>query len=554
MTVSTHEPPQVTKSRSRQRWIEAGALLVILALAALLRGFDLTGESLWYDEAYSVWSSSMDIASLRTLWQWQIEFPIYYLLLHYWMCLFGSGEIAVRAFGALAGALSIVPMYYLGRALFDWRVGALGAALLAVNPYHIWYSQEVRMYAWALLVTLASVYAFWRLATDEASAPGARWGWWTAYVLLTGVVFHLHYYIGWIVLVENLYYLGRCCLASRQQLEGGLDIPVRSSASSWRMTRRWLLGQIGILLIALPAFAVFRTKLLGFNQWDWLGQRYGAPGPAQVLDLLVTYGVGTAFPGPSYLRWVIVALLLALSGLGFAGTMGWIRPHRRGTAEARRARSGLVFVALALLVPLGLVYLLGQISTLWVPRYLILMLPFLLLLTALGIQWLGRALGSATLALLTIASLYALSGMYMVQQKEDWRGVVDLLSRQVGSQDMLVLMDEECRVPFDYYASRENLAMTSPRVEGADASLGVRRIGIGRFAGADELDEAVRQISAAGSQRQEPARLWLIVSHADGSRLEERLNQLPGLGRVGPIDFVGIRLIVYEWLSPAAPA
>ena len=103
----------------RDLWVVGG--LTVLALA--LRFYRLTAESLWYDEAYSVWSSAMDIASPRILWEWQIEFPLYYWLLHVWMRLFGQGESAVRAFGALASAASIGTRNQ-PAALRRWRINS----------------------------------------------------------------------------------------------------------------------------------------------------------------------------------------------------------------------------------------------------------------------------------------------------------------------------------------------------------------------------------------------------------------------------------------------
>jgi hypothetical protein len=211
----------------------------------------------------------------------------------------------------------------------------------------------------------------------------------------------------------------------------------------------------------------------------------------------------------------------------------------------------MVFALVALLIPLGAVYLAGQITTLWVPRYLILLLPFFLLLASCGARALGRTAGSIALALLVTASLFALAGLYTGQQKEDWRSVVELISQQAGSQDLLVLMDEECRVPFDYYAQRDQLIETSPRVSGTDKSLGLSRLGIGRFADGADLDRAVRHIEEAVREGQ-AARVWLVVSHANSSGLEERLEGLPGLGQAERLDFVGIQVIVYDWTAPVA--
>jgi len=520
--------PALRKVVEREVWL----VLAILLLALALRFYDLTGESLWYDEAYSVWTSSMDILSPVVLWQWQVEFPLYYWLLHVWMRLFGTGEFSVRAFGACAGAASVLPMYYLGRELghaygVGRQVGAVAGLLLAVNPYHIWYSQEVRMYAWAVLTTIGSLYAFVRLVC------GGRWPWWLAHVLLTGLTFHLHYYIGWIVLAQNIYYLGWSWLLSR----GG------SSKSGWPRLRWWLMDQVGVLLLAIPAFLVFYTKAVGLNQWGWLSQRYGSPGIAQIVDLGVVYMLGPYFPGPKAAKWTALPFVGLLLVLGFWLTLQWGRrrpgnkeqgsPHE--TPENVVSRVSLEIwpsYSLAMLmtvVPIAALLVLGQWSAVWVPRYLLLFLPPFLLLLALGIGAMRQSSIAAGAVLLLLAlSLYASSGIYGTPQKEQWRDVAAHIERRLGAQDLIVLIDGDCHVPLGYY-----LGDTGRRIEVARST----------NENEAELERTIAEIE--GQQR--GGHLWLVVSHASSENVERALDELPGLSRVETVDWVGIRLVDYVW-------
>ena len=502
--------------------VDLRIVLGLLALALVLRVYDLTGESLWFDEAYAVWSSAMDIASPRVLWEWQIEFPLYHLLLHFWMRLFGQGDLAVRAFGALAGTLTVVPMYSWGKGLFGRRTGALGALLLAVNPFHIWYSQEVRMYAWALLFTVASLHAFWRMVNE------GTWRWVLAHLMLTGLAFHLHYYIAWVVLAEDFFYLLRLW-----RLRGGslkrntrARLPASADRNCRQAATRWLLGQLGVLILALPAFGVFQTKLVTFNQWGWLSQRYGAPGLGDVLGLFFTYTMGLAFPGPSGLRWVVLGVFLALASWGIMRAAQFPYPGLSSQPEQTERREALGLTVLAVGLPLALVFVSGQFVSTWVPRYLLLFLPPFLLLVAAGVDRMGPKLGAGVTVLLLAASLYSLTGMYGVQQKEDWRGVAAYLDAHAGQDDLVVLMDEECRVPLDYYYHSD-----SPRLE------------VSRFADGATLDSVVARIWSD----KRGGHLWLVVSHADSEGLEARLNALPDLRAVGGPEFVGIKLARYAW-------
>ena len=121
----------------RYRW-----MLPILLLAFLLRMAYLDAQSLWWDEAFSVTVSSMDLHSLliATLGD-RVHPPLYYLVLHFWLTL-GQGEFVVRALSAFVGVLAVACMFPMADIVGQKRLGVISAFALAISPLHIWYSQE----------------------------------------------------------------------------------------------------------------------------------------------------------------------------------------------------------------------------------------------------------------------------------------------------------------------------------------------------------------------------------------------------------------------------
>ena len=504
MTARTTTSPQV------RRWSEALLVAGLLASALAMRLYDLTGESLWYDETFSVWIGGMSIASLRTLWAWQVQFPSYYLLIHYWMRLFGQGELSVRLFGALAGACTVLPVYFLGKSLSRRRVGLLAALLLIVSPLHVWYSQEVRMHSWAVLLTTISLYAFWRLLDKRTHAIRGHWAWWALHVLSTAITFHMHYYIGFLILAENLY-----VLASLWRRHGALF-----RRETWRELRWWLVEQLALAALLVPGVVVFLTKLLGLQEWDWLAQRYGPPGPADLLNLANAFSLGRNFPGPSWLTWLGLGTFALLTLWGVA-----VAARERKTN--RRLGAAVLFVLSALVVPVMTVFVVGQFAAVWVTRYLLPFLPLFLILVALGLDLLPKdSLRALALAAVLLVNLYGLYTMYTVQQKEDWRGLAGDLVGRVAERDLIVLMDEECRVPFGYYYGSAG-----------------RRVEVSRFAAEQDLDRAIAEIQ----RKEDGGRLWLVVSHADGSALLVKLDALPTLQWIADVEYVGVTLYEYVW-------
>lgn len=122
-------------------------LIAILIVAAALRLPDLDRTSLWYDEAVSWQQSRSDFPSLIALVARDNYPPLHNILLWLTMPLLGDSEIALRLPSALLGLASVWLMVPLGTALAGRGAGLAGATLLALSPFHVWYSTEARMYA-----------------------------------------------------------------------------------------------------------------------------------------------------------------------------------------------------------------------------------------------------------------------------------------------------------------------------------------------------------------------------------------------------------------------
>lgn len=133
-------------------------LLAILVLGLFLRLVNLD-QSFWLDEASQAQMSSL---SMEQIWfgrDGDFHPPLFYLLSHFWLQ-FGTSEIWLRLLPVIFGMASIWLIYSLSQALFaDQKVAYLSAFLLAINAYHIYYSQEFRSYSLLLMLGIVSMHA-----------------------------------------------------------------------------------------------------------------------------------------------------------------------------------------------------------------------------------------------------------------------------------------------------------------------------------------------------------------------------------------------------------
>jgi 4-amino-4-deoxy-L-arabinose transferase-like glycosyltransferase len=127
--------------------------------------------------------------------------PLYYVLAWSWAKAFGTGEVGLRSLSALFGAATVPVGYLIGRQLATRRAGLILAALIAVNPMLIWYSQEARSYALLVFFGALSIYFFARALN---SGRGRDLLFWT---LASALALCSHYFAVFAVAIEAVWLL-----------------------------------------------------------------------------------------------------------------------------------------------------------------------------------------------------------------------------------------------------------------------------------------------------------------------------------------------------------
>ena len=143
-------------------------LVIILLLAFALRMMNISQTRMWGDEGFSVYSASRDLYAITfELKDVDPHPPLYYYLLHFYLPLGGFSELSIRFFSAIFGTATVALIYSIGKRMFDKRTGALAAAILAMAPFAVHYSQEVRMYALVMFLGAVAMWFFSQITNYE---------------------------------------------------------------------------------------------------------------------------------------------------------------------------------------------------------------------------------------------------------------------------------------------------------------------------------------------------------------------------------------------------
>lgn len=150
-------------------------------------------QSLWRDEVYSVFMAAKPISFFVT--HLSFEPPFYYLLLHFWMKIFGMSEIAGRSLSFLAFIGATVIVIFWAEKLFKkhWLSWWL-PVFFFFNPMLIYYGMELRTYGWYIFFATLSLFAY----------SEKKWFWW---ITATVLGFYTHSFLIIVPFAQVLHYL-----------------------------------------------------------------------------------------------------------------------------------------------------------------------------------------------------------------------------------------------------------------------------------------------------------------------------------------------------------
>jgi 4-amino-4-deoxy-L-arabinose transferase-like glycosyltransferase len=401
----------------KRRLICPSAFIVaIVAIGFGLRLVRLDSQSLWYDEAFSAEVAEKAPSRIIAGDFGDNHPPFHSVALHFWG-LMGRTDFVLRLLSALAGTLGIGAIYTLGRFLFGTNAGLLAAAITAMAPYQVFYSQEVRMYSILFLATTIL------LITYAKALSSASTRWWLAFGCTAIWGMYVQYWIAFVLL--------------------GLHIDLLLLRSQWR--RAWprlALADAFVVLAFAPWLNVFinRAQVIARGEF-WLerptlGRLLSAP-YAFTLSKLVSDGLVP-------LAFVVVLFAFIVTHLQAA----------RALARRASEQTGLRLTLSTFWSPLLLTFIVSQWRSVYLERTLIVAVPALYLLLSWGaVCTRERYVNLALLALVGLFAANALRNWYFDPDfgKPPFRSAAELLKSGIASDAPILHANDTSLLPFLHY-------------------------------------------------------------------------------------------------------
>jgi 4-amino-4-deoxy-L-arabinose transferase-like glycosyltransferase len=376
------------------------------------------GEALWMDEGLSIGLASQPLLDIPGDLRQDGNPPLYYMLLHVWIQVFGDGPAETQAMSVAIALLAVPIGLWAGWSLFGRRAGLIAAALGALNPFLTTYAQETRMYSLMVVLSIALTAAFVHVYIYRNRG----------YLPVFGVVLALMLYThSWGLFVTFGALVAFVAALLEMEPEGRREL-----------IRDGLLGFGIALLLYLPWIPTL------LYQATHTGAPWVNPPRLGVVVQISKWILGGGT--------VTVALLLA-GGSGLAAIM--VLARRRAAdrdPDAVREYRAVIAVAVLGLTTLAIAWIVSQFAPAWTTRYLGVTLGPLIVIACLG---LARAGNLGLVALVIIMGIWAIPKTSQLENKSNAADLGAAAADVLEAGDLVVVLQPEQTPLIEYHLRDE---------------------------------------------------------------------------------------------------
>jgi 4-amino-4-deoxy-L-arabinose transferase-like glycosyltransferase len=478
-------------------------IFAILLLGTALRLYRLGHQSLWNDEVWSVLISNSSVIEILTVSFWRdTHQPLYYLILNFFMS-FGKSEAILRLPSLIFGVMSIGFFYLILRNWLGEKYGYLGAFLLAISPFHIWYSQETRPYATLLFFGLLSIFFLQKLIKYRTNRFRA----------------------GFIISAATTYFTHSIALPFFLFI--ALYVFFCRSKQEWKY---WIVTFGGIVLLISPTF----LPLL-MNPPSYSADPFRDVNLAQIGYIFWAFSTGYSF-GPSLVDLHFMSsnevmqqyFIFIIAVASLVGSLVMYGLYKLWTKE----KETFLLVILWLLVPIISIIVAATFSRHPINvRYVILAFPAFLISLTVGIAELRfkRMFLPAFLIFIFISS-YSLYNYFEKPkyQRENTRAAAEFLAKYADKDDLIIVSAAYATKNLRYYYPNGTVMVGYPKE--------------GRFVNEQTLEQELKEIIS------ERDKFWLFLSrtyHSDPKGLIRKYCDM-NYQRIKHAVWNGAELVLYR--------
>jgi len=173
--------------------------LLLITVNFVLKIWHLDSQSIANDEPFSIFAAQMDVTSIISELSSGNNPPLFEIMLHYWVKIFGISPFSVRFLPFLFSVFTVYFIYKIGRLFFGFPVAILTSLIFSFSNYHLYFAHETRVYSLFALLTCVSMLAFFKVIENEKNRK-----YWILLLLSNVVLCYGHYFGLFIPIIQGI--------------------------------------------------------------------------------------------------------------------------------------------------------------------------------------------------------------------------------------------------------------------------------------------------------------------------------------------------------------
>lgn len=424
------------------------AFLGVVGLGLSLRIIFLTEESLWIDEAATIYyvRNFNLLALLFEVPITETHPPLYYTFMKIWTSIAGFSVFSLRFPSVIFGVGTIITSYAIGTEVYHHRIGLLTGLFVSVSRFHVFHSQNARMYSLlAFLSTLSFLYFIKLWEKDKTSIK-------ISYQIFTVLTIYTHVFGLFVVLIQNIYIMFESSVIGNKQIS----------------LRQWLTAQSSIGILTSPWILLLGSRVFSVSggsspmRLSWIPASSIWTIPDTVIQYFI-WGLSISKIG----QYLIITVFIALAVVGAVPALEKIilrmtqLPRLNSSWNADLVDSHSSLLVIWLIIPIVSLFVVSELLLpLYVIRYTIIAsIPFYIL-TAAGIDRLSPTSVSIPVVVIAICIVsLPLIGYYTTDQNGQWDEAAAYVEDNAEPGDLVVVTNYipgyiQTKTAFSYYFLR----------------------------------------------------------------------------------------------------
>ena len=173
-------------------------LLLLVLLNLVLKGIYLGEHNLDLDEPFTLYQAQGGLGDLVSMMKWDNNPPLFYVLLHFWIRIFGISPFSARSLSLLFSSFTVIFIYKIGVKFFNHFVAISSSILFTFSYFIILMAHYARAYSLMIFLSVVSMYYFLSLIKSP------RRNYLIALTIVNSLLIYSHFMGFFIILVQSL--------------------------------------------------------------------------------------------------------------------------------------------------------------------------------------------------------------------------------------------------------------------------------------------------------------------------------------------------------------